>query len=59
MLASMQMQDLGIDHLETRNGYIEAVTPEDVVRVSKRLFTRPILFSVVGDPEGLEHGTTP
>lgn len=59
MLASMQMQDLGIDHLERRNGYIEAVTPEDVVRVSKRLFTRPILFSVVGDPEGLEHGTTP
>lgn len=59
MLASMQMQDLGIDYLEKRNGYIEAVTLEDVVRVSKRLFARPILFSVVGDPEGLEHGTTP
>lgn len=59
ILVAMQVQDLGIDYLEKRNGYIEAVTLGDVVRASKRLFSRPILFSVVGDPEGLESRSTP
>ncbi len=56
-LVAMSYQGLGRDYLEKRNGYIEAVTLEDVRRVAARLFDRPTLFSVVGDPEGLEART--
>lgn len=59
MLVMMQMQELGMDYLEKRNDYIEAVTRADVVRAAQRLFSGPLLFSVVGDPEGLETSTTP
>lgn len=59
MLVGMQAEELGIDYLDRRNAYIEAVTLEDVRRVSQRLFSQPILFSVVGDPEGLETRVTP
>ena len=58
ILVAMSVQKLGRDYLEKRNGYIEAVTLEDVRRVSQRLFAQPILFSVVGDPEGLEATVT-
>jgi zinc protease len=55
MLVSMQVDDLGIDYLERRNDYIEAVTLDDVRRVAKRLY-RPgqLLTVVVGDPQGLQ-----
>ena len=54
MLVTMSVQDLGRDYLEKRNGYIEAVTPEDVRRVCARLFSRDILFAVAGRPAGLQ-----
>ena len=55
LLVSMQVDDLGIDYLEKRNGYIEAVTLEDVRRVAKRLYhPERLLVVVVGDPDGLE-----
>ncbi len=54
MLAAISLQRLGRDYLERRNSYIEAVSLEDANRVARRLFDEPILFSVVGDPEGLE-----
>ena len=55
MLVSMQVDDLGIDYLERRNGYIEAVTLEDVRRVAARLYhPDELLVVVVGDPTGLE-----
>jgi zinc protease len=55
MLASMQAQDLGIDFLERRNEYIEAVEMEDVRRAAARLYDPDnLLVVVVGDPEGLE-----
>jgi zinc protease len=55
MLVSMQVDDLGIDYLERRNDYIEAVTLEDVRRVAKRLYhPEQLLTVVVGDPEGLQ-----
>jgi zinc protease len=55
MLVSIQVDELGIDYLEKRNGLIEAVTLEDVRRVAARLY-RPedLLVVVVGNPEGLE-----
>ena len=37
-LVTMQVDDVGIDYLERRNDYIEAVTLEDVRRVAARLY---------------------
>ncbi|MFQ5984902.1 MAG: M16 family metallopeptidase [Alphaproteobacteria bacterium] len=54
MLVGMQLDELGIDYLERRNGYIEAVTREDVGRVAARLLSPEALrIVVVGEPEGL------
>jgi zinc protease len=55
-LVSMQVNDLGIDYLERRNDYIEAVTLDDVRRVAARLYDpASLLVVVVGNPpEGLE-----
>jgi zinc protease len=55
MLVSMQVDDLGIDYLERRNDYIEAVTLDDVRRVARRLYQpEQLLTVVVGDPAGLQ-----
>jgi zinc protease len=52
-LVGMQVDDLGIDYLERRNGYIEAVTLEDVRRVAKRLYhPDQLLVVVVGGASG-------
>lgn len=60
ILAYIQMNDLGIDYLDRRNGLIEAVTPADLSRVAKRLFVPGNLtFVVVGAPEGVETVTSP
>jgi len=53
MLVTMSVQQLGRDYLEKRNGYIEAVTLEDVRRACARLFSRDILFAVAGQPAGI------
>ncbi len=54
MLVGMQIEDLGIDYLEKRNGYVEAVTLEDARRVAQRIY-RPdeLTVVVVGAPEGV------
>ena len=44
---------LGRDFLERRNELIDAVTLDDLKRVSARLFSGELLVSVVGDPAGL------
>jgi zinc protease len=55
MLVSMQVDDLGIDYLERRNEYIEAVTLDDVRRAAKRLYhPEQLLTVVVGDPDGVQ-----
>jgi zinc protease len=55
MLVSMQVNDLGIDYIERRNDYIEAVTLADVRRVAERLYDADELLTVVvGAPAGLE-----
>ncbi len=55
MLVGMQLEGLGIDYLDKRNSYIEAVTLEDAKRVAGELY-RPEALSVVvvGQPEGIE-----
>ncbi len=46
ILVGMQMDDLPIDYIETRNDKIEAVTLEDVKRVAARIF-RPEDLGIV------------
>ncbi|HIC79592.1 MAG TPA: insulinase family protein [Kiloniellaceae bacterium] len=55
MLVGMQLEDLGIDYLDQRNSFIEAVTLEDARRVAKRVY-RPddLTVVVVGAPDGVE-----
>ena len=54
-LVTMQVDEVGIDYLERRNDYIEAVTLEDVRRVAARLYDpEHLLVVVVGEPAGLE-----
>ncbi len=54
MLVGMQMEDLGIDYFDKRNGYIEAVTLDDTKRVAKSLYKPDELtVVVVGAPEGI------
>ncbi len=57
MLVGMQLENLGIDYLEKRNGYVEAVTFADVRRVARRLLDADRLTTVVvGRPEGISEG---
>jgi zinc protease len=55
ILVGMQIDRLGLDYLERRNGLIEKVTRDDVNRVARRLL-RPdrLTVVVVGEPEGLD-----
>ena len=55
MLVSMQVDDLGLDYLERRNDYIEAVTLDGrAPRGGACTIPTRLLMVVVGDPEGLE-----
>lgn len=47
MLLVMQRFNLGKDYLAKRNALMQAVTPEDIARVAKRLI-KPQLLTVVG-----------
>jgi zinc protease len=58
MLVGMQRENLGIDYLDRRNAYIDAVGAEDVARVAKALLDPAALtFVIVGEPEGIETKT--
>lgn len=52
-LVQIQLDQLGIDHVDQRNGLIEAVTMADVKRVARRLLDSPMLYTVVGRPQGV------
>lgn len=55
LLVDIQLDDLGIDYLDKRAGYINAVTTADVRRVAARLLKPEALTAViVGDPVGVE-----
>lgn len=54
VLVAMQTNDLGIDYLDKRNAYIEAVTLNDVKRVAAHVLRADQLdIVVVGKPQGL------
>jgi zinc protease len=52
-LLRIQMDDLGIDYINKRNGLIEAVTLDDANRAAKRLAAGGLFVTVVGKPKGL------
>ncbi|MFA3919547.1 M16 family metallopeptidase [Ruegeria hyattellae] len=55
ILAGMQMDDLPIDYITTRNDKVNAVTLEDVNRVASELLDpNGLHFTVVGKPVGLD-----
>ena len=55
IMVGMQMIDLPIDYIATRNDKVNAVTPDDVRRVAQELLEPDNLhFVVVGQPEGVE-----
>ena len=57
IMVGMQMQDLGIDYIATRNDKVNAVTRADIQRVAGELLDPEALhFVVVGRPEGLRAG---
>ncbi len=54
LLVAIQADDLGIDYLDKRNAYIEAVTLDDIHKVAQRVLDPETLtFVVVGKPQGL------
>ncbi|MFT6224973.1 MAG: zinc protease [Paracoccaceae bacterium] len=54
ILVGMQMENLGLDYVNTRNARVAAITKADVDAVIKRLIDPEGLhFVVVGQPEGL------
>jgi zinc protease len=52
-LALIQLDDLGIDYIDKRNGLVDAVTMADVRRVAKRLLEANMLVTVVGKPQAV------
>ncbi|HLB80519.1 MAG TPA: pitrilysin family protein, partial [Dongiaceae bacterium] len=54
VLVAVQLEGFGIDYIERRNSYIEAVTLDDARRVARRLLDPARLtVVVVGEPEGV------
>ena len=55
ILVGMQLENLGIDYIDRRNGFIEAVGRADLDRVARRLLDPDALtVVVVGRPAGVE-----
>jgi zinc protease len=55
LLLGMQLENLGIDYIDRRNSYINAVTQDDIRRVAKRLLEPDKLtFVIVGSPQGVQ-----
>ncbi len=54
ILTGLQVADLGVDYISTRNDLVNAVTLDDINRVAARLYQPENLqFVVVGQPVGL------
>jgi zinc protease len=52
-LVQHQIDNLGIDYIQRRNGLIDAVTFADAKRVAKRLYGGGLLVTVAGRPTGV------
>jgi zinc protease len=56
ILVGMQLSDLGIDYLDKRNSFINAVTLDDIKRVAAKLLNYKNLVTViVGEPKGVNN----
>ncbi len=54
-LLAIQLDDLGMDYIDRRNGEIEAITVDDIKRVAKRLMgPKNLIVTVAGAPEGIQ-----
>jgi zinc protease len=53
ILLQNQLDELGIDYIDKRNGLMDAVTIEDTRRAAKRLGQGGLLVTVVGQPKDL------
>lgn len=54
-LVGIQMEDLGIDYIERRNGTVNAVTLDDVSKAAQRLVKlNKMITVVVGNPDGID-----
>lgn len=55
ILVGMQTEDLGIDYLDKRNSYIEAVSLDDIRRVARKLLhPDDLTIVVVGEPKDVK-----
>ena len=55
VLVATQLENLGIDYLDRRNGLIEAVTADDVDRLARDVLKpKALTFVVVGQPQDLK-----
>ena len=51
-LLGIQIEDLGIDYVDKRNGLIDAIRIEDVKRVAKRVLKpENLILTIVGRPQ--------
>ena len=55
-LLAIQLDNLGIDYIDRRNGEVEAITVDDIKRVAKRLMEpKNLIVTVAGAPEGISN----
>jgi zinc protease len=53
-LLAIQLDNLGIDYIDRRNGEVEAITVDDIKRVAKRVMEpKNLIVTVAGAPEGI------
>ena len=52
-LLQIQNDNLGMDYITRRDAMIDAVTLDDVKRVSKRLLSQGLLVTIAGRPTGV------
>ena len=58
-LLGLQQEELGIDYINKRNGWVEAVTLDQVKAQARRLVdSERLIVTVVGKPEGLKSAGT-
>lgn len=59
VLVQYQLDNLGIDYIEKRNGLVDAVTLDDAKRAARRLWGQGLLTVVVGRPVEAAAQTAP
>ncbi len=55
----VQLEDLGIDYIEKRNGLIESVQLADVKKAASLIDPKDMFITIVGQPDGIETSDKP